>query len=145
MRDAKGAPSASQRNFMLADEGVSVIAPGHVRQVLDKGLNELIEMGTVEVLMVPSVPCSGTVVRPTSADATENSGRVWISLQKLDGDASQVDWVQLDTVTWMFEKDGLTSGRYQATYGGFGGDGPTAEFDLPEGGSTELVLDFSGQ
>lgn len=96
----------------------------------------------IEVRLVRTVPCEGRVVLP--AGVAQESERFWVLLEGQGGDGSiGRDYLEVNAETLTFKRTGIDPGRYDASLFQDGPGGKRVPMELPEGGSTNLVLDFS--
>lgn len=96
-----------------------------------------IENGTVTLEMKPEVPCAGRIVLPAEA-ATE--GKMYLNVK---APGFEGDWAPVDPETLTFELDRMSPGDYEAQiWAGTALGTMTAQFTIPEGGDTGLLLEF---
>ena len=87
--------------------------------------------------MKPEVPCAGRIVLPAEA-ATE--GKMYLNVK---APGFEGDWAPVDPETLTFELDRMSPGDYEAQiWAGTALGTMTAQFTIPEGGDTGLLLEF---
>ena len=131
--------------WIEANDQVFIGAAGFVDQRLTESLDELAASSPVEVALVRAVPCRGTVLFPLEAAPEEGGGQMYLHLKLVGAPGASIDWIEVNAEDGSFEKEGLGPGRYSVSLGGLGPNPNLVEFELPEGGSTDLLIDFLGQ